>query len=388
MNSSLENDRPSRLYFNFLILYIVFSVINWLPLINNEFVRIGKYLIFIIIFLFEIRNQKFRYPSFYLSPFGFLLIILSMSFGLVISFKITPIVDILLPFIILWIFNFDKQFYYLAIYKSALIISIICGLSIISHFTGFFDIPANGPWKTSFGNVAFGGSSTAYSGSLFLLVVFLVYWHKSEKKPLLSIEILSILVILISQYISGGRGGLLASVIVIVLGLNINIFYKFVFIFIFFVTINSNEFLVQMRILNQNSEEIDVDQISSGRIELNTYFYEKFLKNPIYSYGFNASEKFGSMDPHIVWLKNAVNGGVIYLFFLIGLFIEIFRRVKMNITLEPTEIKLFFSLFFISFLITFLEPNFLIGSVQGEFVYWLLISLLIKPNYQHEEALK
>ena len=33
-----------------------------------------------------------------------------------------------------------------------------------------------------------------------------------------------------------------------------------------------------------------------------------------------------------------------------------------------------------SFLITFLEPNYLIGSVQGEFVYWLIISLVLKKR--------
>ena len=33
-----------------------------------------------------------------------------------------------------------------------------------------------------------------------------------------------------------------------------------------------------------------------------------------------------------------------------------------------------------SFLITFLEPNYLIGSIQGEFVYWMIISLLLKRS--------
>ena len=48
--------------------------------------------------------------------------------------------------------------------------------------------------------------------------------------------------------------------------------------------------------------------------------------------------------------------------------------------LDKDERKLFYTLFFISFLITFLEPNYLIGSVQGEFIYWLLISLLLKKQ--------
>ena len=141
----------------------------------------------------------------------------------------------------------------------------------------------------------------------------------------------------------------------------------------------SEEFLIHMRIVDPHGEEIDDNRLSSGRIGLTDYYYSKYKKRPFIGYGFGDKPKFIGTDVHIVWLKNAVNGGTIYLLLLIGIFISIYVRVRaINDYLGKEEMKLFYSLFFISMIITFLEPNYLIGSVQGEFVYWLLIGLLMK----------
>ena len=145
--------------------------------------------------------------------------------------------------------------------------------------------------------------------------------------------------------------------------------------------LQSEEFLIQMRVVNVYGDEIDEDQITSGRIGLSDIYYTKFLERPFFGYGFGEKPEIDEMTVHIVWLKNAVNGGVFYVFFLLGIFISIFYNVLNNRNLlSSEEMKMFFSLFFISFLITFLEPNYLIGSVQGEFVYWLIISLVLKKR--------
>jgi hypothetical protein len=148
----------------------------------------------------------------------------------------------------------------------------------------------------------------------------------------------------------------------------------------------SEQFLKQMRIVNVYGEEIDADRISSGRIGLGNYYIERFNERPIVGYGFGSKDQIDEMDVHIVWLKNAVNGGVFYVFFLMLIFVSIFLNVMSNKSfLTKEEMKLFFILFLISFLITFLEPNYLIGSVQGEFVYWLMISLFLKKQILHNK---
>jgi hypothetical protein len=360
-----------------------------LPIISTGLIRGIKYILFIAILNYEYKYFKFKYPSLYLSPLGLILIIMSMGLGLSLAFNSSAIVDVVLPFIVIWIFNFPKEYYYRCIYKSSLLIAFICCLSIVSYFTGIFNVEPNGPWSSTFGEAAFGGYSTGYSNSLFLFVPFLVYWHRREGKGFFSIETYAIIVIIIAQYIAGGRAGLLASILIFLIGYRFSIIYKILIVLMLIPFTQSEQFLKQMRIVNVYGEELDEDRISSGRIELGTYYLEKFKARPYFGYGFGGKEEIDAdHDVHIVWLKNAVNGGVFYVFFLLLIFISIFLTILQNrIYLSNEEMKMFYSLYFISFLITFLEPNYLIGSVQGEFVYWILMSLLLKKQmpYTNEE---
>ena len=104
-------------------------------------------------------------------------------------------------------------------------------ISIVSYFTGVVDLKANGPWDSSFSQAGFGGYRTGYSDSLFLFVPFLVYWHREKKKGFISIETFAIVTIIVAQYLSGGRAGLLASLFVFFLGYKFSIVYKLILIF-------------------------------------------------------------------------------------------------------------------------------------------------------------
>jgi O-antigen ligase len=377
MNRS-KKDIPCRFYLFILTLYLILSVVNWLPIVSTDVIRFIKYLLFIYIFIYEIKNSDLRYPSLFLSPIGLIIVLLSMSFGLYLSFDFNALVDIILPFLILWIFNFKRDYYYRCIRKASLVIAFICFFSIVSYITGVYNIKPNASWSSTFGQAAFGGYSTGYSNSLFLFVPFLVFWHRKYNKGLFAIETFAILTIIVAQYISGGRGGFLASLLVFFMGYRFSIIYKGLLIVMLISFVQSEEFLTQMRIVNDYGEELDSDRISSGRIRLMDYYINKFNERPLFGYGFGSKEGIDEMTVHIVWLKNVINGGLCYLFFLILIFARVFSNVIFNRFLTKEEMKLFYILFIISFLITFLEPNYLIGSVQGEFVYWLLISLLLK----------
>lgn len=381
-NAALLKKNNPRIFYSYLLtFYLASSVVNWLPAIDNEIVRSIKYILFIAIFLYEIRGNRLKFPSLYLSPVGLIMVLSSMIFGLLLSFKMNTIIDIIIPFLMIWVFNFSKEFYYKAMYRAAILVVGICLFSIASHFTGFYDVKPNGPWDFTFGQAAFGGYSTGYSNSLFLFVPFLVFWHRYKKRPLISIETIAIVVIMIAQYLTGGRGGFLASGLVFFMSFKIKFFYKIVLVGLLALGVQSESFLAQMRISGGYKEGLDVNRISTGRVALSTYYFEKFKEKPFFGYGFGDKDEIdNNIDVHIVWLRNAVDGGVIYLFFLIAIFVNILILVRKNKTLDENEKKLFNSLFYISFVITFLEPNYLIGSVQGEIVYWLLISLLIKKR--------
>lgn len=373
--------KPSRFYASVLALYLVLSVVNWLPFIDNNLVRFFKYFTYVFIFLYEVNHFKIRYPSNYLSVIGLILILLSMIPGLVLSMDFNALIDIFIPFTVIWILNYKKEFYYDVLYRASLTVAIICFLSIFSAFTGIMDFQANGPWFSSFSAAGFGGYPTGYSNSLFLFIPFIVYKYRIANRKIISKETVIILIIISAQYISGGRAGLLASLFVIFIGFRASFILKVFLIILIAFAFQSENVQRHFRITNagKNRYERNLDEISSGRLYLDKYYYEKFLKRPLFGYGFGEKEEMElSLDAHIIWLRNVVDGGLIYFFFLLYFFIEIFKKIRNNFTLKREERKFFYILFFSTLIITFLEPNYLIGSVQGEFVYWFLISLLLK----------
>ena len=376
---------PSKIFQSLFILYIVLSAVNWLPFISADIIRSIKYLLFIFIFFYERQYHKLKFPSLYLSPIGLLLILITMITGLFLSFNFSALVDIVLPFVFLWIFNFERDFYFKALYKASLIVALICLISSISYITGFFDIQAPDPWEiNSFSNTGFGGYTTGYSNSLFLYVPLIIFFHRKNNKSFFSVELLAVLSIILAQYFSGGRAGLLSSILIFFFGFRFSIIYKFVFLFAIFFYIQTDEFLYQIRVVDLYGEELEADKISSGRIGLSTYYYEKFLERPFFGFGFGDSKEIDtSLEVHIVWLRSIIEGGLFYTILLIGIFLGIFKSFFTNHTLSKDERSLFYSIFFISFIITFLEPKYLIGSVQGELMYWVIISLLLKRQLPH-----
>lgn len=378
----MDAKKPSILYFYLLVIYITSSIINWLPILDNNIVRALKYLIFLIIFFYEVKHFGIRYSSQFLSPKGLLLILFAMIPGMFLSFGYDSFVDIIIPFILLFIFNYKKQFYFKALYMSAKFVALISIFSIISNSTGFFDIQANGPWNSTFGQSAFGGYRTGYSNSLFLYVPILIFWHRIKQKTLLSFDLVYILIIVYAQYISGGRAGVIASVIVILLWLRVAVSYKIAFLFLILFMSQLEVVQSQFRVQEmETSDNNSLNKISSGRLVLNSYYFEKFLESPFFGYGFgDKPEMYTSIEAHIVWLKNVIDGGIFYLILLLNIFIQIFKNARNNLTLTTEERKLFYSLFLTTFIITFLEPNYIIGSVQGEIVYWIVISLMLKTH--------
>ncbi|PID69819.1 MAG: hypothetical protein CR985_03805 [Flavobacteriales bacterium] len=299
-----------------------------------------------------------------------------------LSLDFTAIVDTLIPFLMIFMFNYKKEFYYKVLYQSSKIVAIICVFSIFSNYTGVFDLIPNGPWSSNFGQAGFGGYRTGYSNSLFLYIPILVFWHRVKKKNLLALDFFLILLIIHAQYISGGRAGIIASLVVLLIWLRVSVVYKLTLLI--FILFASQLDLVQEQFRFQDLETTDdtsLDKISSGRVVLNTYYFNKFLEAPVFGYGFGKKpEMFTAIAPHIVWLRLLIDGGIFYFFLILWFFREVFVKVKNNITLTSEERKLFYSIFFTTFIIMFLEPNYLIGSVQGEIAYWVVISLLLKPT--------
>jgi hypothetical protein len=99
--------------------------------------------------------------------------------------------------------------------------------------------------------------------------------------------------------------------------------------------------------------------------------------------GFGASINLTgqSVDIHNTWLKRLVDGGVLFVAPLILLFYSVYVSAVRNIKLRQlgkNHLMMFRTLFFLALLISMGEPNYLVGSFQGEAFFWALVGSILK----------
>lgn len=298
----------------------------------------------------------------------------------------------------------EKQ-YYKIFYKSTLFISFICGLSILSNITGLFDFtspPGMLATATYFSKTALGGLSTGYSNNLSLFIPFFAYYSsiQSSKRKKYFVFVLIGLIIL-SQVISGGRGGLFASLIAII----VYSMRKVKILILFFLLLMGilysipkeliiksmrAEYIEQLRNQDGSFNQKAINRLTSGRTEGYAIGIELFKERPLLGTGFNSDEiierKYHhGYEVHNLWLKNLVEGGLLFFFLLLGFFYSIIQKAFYNI--RYTE-RLYYknkkylirSLVVAGLFITMLEPNFILGTFQNSILFWGIIIVTIKAN--------
>ncbi len=125
-----------------------------------------------------------------------------------------------------------------------------------------------------------------------------------------------------------------------------------------------------------------IDKISSGRVSVYQLGWELFKESPLIGNGFGATLYFtNGPDIHNTWLKRLVDGGIIFVLPLIFLFVSLYKTIikKTRRYYNGENHKILIrTLFISSIFISMLEPNYLIGSFQGEAFFWALISTYLK----------
>jgi O-antigen ligase len=270
-------------------------------------------------------------------------------------------------------------------------------LSVLFIIIGY-DIEAPEPWSNStFIQSGFGGYRTGWSNSLFLYVPILLYLLKSNYSFKNNTYIIFIILsILFLQFQSGGRAGLMFSI------LAIGLFYRKSFLPLSFITILlyltfsllgteylSEKFRLSGAQVENKQGSSDIDKISSGRLSGYTAAFSAISGSPIYGYGLGRSEEalelYGyGIEVHNTFLKRTLESGIFLLFYLVFffsfLYFKLVKKLKYNLKRNWISIyefrnsKNFLNVFFICAIsISFLEPNYLIGSFQGELVFWFTL---------------
>jgi len=371
-----------------IILYISFAPVYWLPGISiSQFriVKIGVFALILGLYLFMITTKCVRVKKLpNILNLIYWLLIITLLPSISVSMKDISSIDVISE-LLNYIFNYFALllgYNYLFIYQDldefkfqfpVIVIAILSVLTISNFITGIPDyvVDKQPLWMTGFTN-----KRTGWSGGIAQLVPMgLILCNKRNLYSL--IGIISILIIIVSQYFSGGRGGLIASLfsitlfvffyanrkvkIVTIIAISICCFYFFDFI------------NIAMR--------LDTGNFSSDRVGQYLEFLKYFPKRPFTGYGLEGSSTIlGGHELHNVWLRLILDygifNGLISLMLIIGIVVYLFKR--MLIIKRNYYIVGLFCLNSSIILISMVEPKVIFGVFQLWFPWWFFTGILIK----------
>ncbi len=387
-----------------LAVYIGISPVYWLPGISPAVLGAVKYLIIgaalFCIWSNAMLSGGINLPLGLCGLLGPIVIIVSASPGFFqadTGEAIKRFVDVFLGFIMLWtIYQFMAKNgdVVRVLTLSAWIIAGWCLLTVTNWFLGFpnWQSPSvfvtKPLWMGGFGSARTGWSNGVAFFSPILFVVMFLRKHASRLRYLYSV--LGVLPIIGSQIASGGRTGLLTSLVSlfsILFFLNIRLALACLAVTVIGL-VTMADFLFEHFRFNRLDRGMDFDTLadfSSGRLDQYVLALQLIGDRPLTGYGFGTIESilqdvFGwGRDIHNVWLRMAAEAGV-WLPLAFGLFVGsllirgyvFIRRHRSSGSLKPRLISVM--LFFVlanGFIISQFEPNVLLGTFQNCAVWWV-----------------
>ena len=223
---------PYRIGVGLLSVYIGTTPIWWLPFLGVGTVSTAKAILaFVSVFAVLIeathRNQL-RIPPGLLGLPGVLILILLATSAILqaksVSLSIAFVVQVILGFGTLWCFailaregaDLPKLFL-----RALYIIAAACIFMIINELTGLYQLPAEwsvGPGTRKFGSSGLATRSTHWSNglALFIPVVLLLFLKTPVTRYRVLAQLVLVVLIIGSQFVSGGRAGLASSVLIVI----------------------------------------------------------------------------------------------------------------------------------------------------------------------------
>jgi hypothetical protein len=388
--------------------YLGLAPVYWLPWVSTRELLVVKLALIGsglgVTWLYALHSQRLTFPRGISGPIGLLLLILSASPGLFQSDSnvfFDKILDLNIAFITSWTFfiyvkNGGNLVRIFAIASSIIfLMSFMAVSSFVTGFPSWVSPPELESISLSAGG--FGGSRTGWSNgiSFFPAVAFFVCAMLVDNKILRHLILfLFILVVVSSQLIVGGRAGLVVSIFTLIIltyrFYNKKVVLSVVIIMLVFISSAQNYLFDHLRIyrlVDGNGLTLQtLDYFSAGRIETYIYAIDLIEKKPFLGYGFeniSFSKIAKSKDVHNLWLKMAMESGLVFpvilLLYCFGIIKKItsdvmfFSSLNISFVRKRKEFMMMSSLFMVfmsGIILSFLEPNVLIGSFQISATWW------------------
>ncbi|MGE5355530.1 MAG: O-antigen ligase family protein [Deltaproteobacteria bacterium] len=239
----------------------------------------------------------------------------------------------------------------------------------------------------------FNFSRTGWSVSLSLFVPMAIILF-GEKKKMTSINFLYYIIlvspIVSAQAVSGGRGGLLASLISIIITFIAYFGLKYLIVFFtsayFIINQFKEEVFIAMRIYDTSGGTNTVEDISSYRLSQFRIFNELVNDKPIFGWGYKGSEAGifqytgNQFEMHNSVLRVIVDHGIVFGSIVVLLVIYIFYiSIKLLRIKQVPRLILVNSCILISVLLaSMFEPNVIFGGFQLCAFWWVALGYNLK----------
>lgn len=390
--------------------YLGLAGVYWLPGLSITVVAAIKLALVgaavFAVFSVALAKGAFALPTGLLGPIGFIVIVLAAAPGMfqaVPTSAMDTLLDVTLSFLFMWVFfvmaKRGAQLH--SVFRLGVVVVVVFCLFTITNL--FFSWPT---WTSPFENVrlalhvtGFNAKRTGWSNGLAFMfpLTALFLMPRASKGGSISagsvtLFYVSSIAIIVSQLICGGRAGLLSSLTV---GFILFLFsparkhYGVLVLAAIVASFFLSEYLFdQLRIYRLAASQFStstIDSFSAGRISGYLIAADLIAERPFAGYGFDqlALTDFGIgyQDVHNLWLRLATESGIILPILFAGMVGAcvlrvrgLFRTVK---NYERVAVHSFAAVVVSGVVLTFFEPNVLLGSFQNSAAWWAAMGALL-----------
>jgi len=415
-----------------LSIFLALGPVYWLPGVSVEVLHPIEWSIFlaalILVLGTELLQGRLPFPAGLLGPLGFAGILFLWVPGLVQAsdsfFVIEYIIQIGLCSTFFWCFFClaREGGNVIVIFQRAFIlIGVLAGIALVRALAGTVDWDSPCNWDSPYIN-GFGIRGTGWSSGLGMVVpVALLFFLPSQNRRRWvweSVGIVGVIVLLFSQFVSGGRLGLLVSFLLLVAFVLLRASWRLVAAVVLvgllagtvyldescarhlklnrFVEFEPLQHLLQESYEQPNLELVNpsilaktpLDHISSRRIQGYWLGLEKVMERPFLGHGpwyimLDTPSWGHQIEIHNLWLRWAVYTGIFAPLLLLIMVVVILRagwRRFRDKSKTPAERKMFAALGLVvlsGLLISMLERHVPIGTFQISAIWWAAAGTLI-----------
>ncbi len=421
--SNLQSLGESRVVYWLLSLFLALGPVHWLPGISRDFLRTLEWAIFVValglVFGAELTRGRLPFPKGLLGPLGFtgFLILwipgfLQATGPLQVVYFISKVCISALFFWCFFCISRSSDVVATIFRRAFILIWVLACVHLINILVNSFEWGSICGWDPNWmstDTVGFGRNSTGWSMGLAMFIpvsaLFALSSHRKWSLPWKVFGVIGAVGLLIDQFISGGRGGILVSILIAAafvlipsvrwLALIVVMAGLFVGISYLDTSCYKHAKLDQLGSVGSFAGVVkpdlvaktQLDNLSTRRIQSYAHGLEKIQERPFFGHGLNQvmldTPLGGQAEIHNLWLKWATYTGVLAPLFFLTMVLLILRsgwqilRDRLATTEERGEAAVLALIVLAGLALSMTEPSTPLGSFQLTAIWWAAAGSLV-----------